>query len=881
MTTHQARWFRRLVRVLFPGDFRAAYEADMTRTFSAQEQEARESGVRAVARLWLETLTGLLRTAPREHLAQLRQDVAFALRMMWRTPAFSVIAILTLATGIGANTAMFSIVNAIMLRSLPYADPDRVAMLWNHWPGSDKAALSMPELLDFRERAKTVDVAAWANDTANLMGDGDPERVRVAVVTANMLELLGVVPALGQGFSTDHEKTSPSVQPLLGDEIVLTDELWRRRFGGVLDIVGRRVVLDRQPVTIVGVLPPGFALPTEFDEIERVAVLRPVTLNSAGQRNNRGVHFLQAVARVRPGFSFDQADGEIAGIAEHWRAQEWRGDYDDGYGASLLPVQTEVAGEVRRPLLVLLGAVGLVLLIACANVANLLLARSQARSQEIGVRKAAGASEARLVRQAITESLVLAGAGGATGIAMAQWLTTLVARSAPQLPRVADAGIEGTVLWFTVVVSVAAALLFGGLPAVQMARRDVTENLSNQSSRATSKRALRGVLVAAQIALALILLIGAALLMQSFARLVGVPTGIDPDRVLTLRVSLPTDGYRERERTVRFFDELLDGVRALPGVRGAGAVSSLPLSQTMFDATFYLPGEVANNGNRNTDFAVVTPGYLEAIGTKLLRGRLHGRSDIGTSPAVAVINDYLARTFFPGSDPIGQQIRFGFGQPWTIVGIVEDVRHRGLSVPPQSQVYLPHSQFTPFWPDTTVRSLALVVRTSGEPSTLTSQIRARLRELDANVPIAQVTTMHDIVDQSVASERLQTGLLAAFAAIALLLAVVGTYGVLAYQVTERTREIGLRMMLGANKGDVLRLIVRQGMLPAAAGVIAGLAGAALVSRGLETLLFETTPLDAATFGVAAAALLLAALGACVVPARRALRLEPGTALRAE
>ena len=877
--SNQVRLFRRLVRVLFPEEFRADYEAEMARTFGAQQKHAAAGGARAVLRLWGETLAGLVQTAPREHLAQLRQDVAYALRMMRRTPAFTAMAVVTLATGIGANTAIFSVVHGVLLRELPYGDAARVAILWNHWPGSDKSGLSYPELLDFRERLKSADVAAWGGGTATLLGHGEPERLATAVVSPNLLDVLGVRPALGRAFLPEEERRGA------GPVVILTDALWQRRFGGDPSIVGRTVALDRTTATIVGVLPRGFVLPDDFASEEPAQLLEPLTVDTSAPRAERGSHFLRAAARLRPGFSLAQAQAEVDATTAAWFA-EYAGEYDPGYGATLWPVRTDIVGDVRPALLVLFGAVALVLLIACANVANLLLARGQARAREIAVRKALGASHARLVRQVITEALVLAAAASALGIALAYWLTEAVVRSAPGIPRLEQVGLDLVVLAFTAVVAVLTALVFGTLPALEHARGDVAGRLHTaRGGASTLRHSLRAVLVGAQVALAFMLLVGAALLLRSFSRLTSVPAGISTDQVLTMRVSVPPDGYAERRRVVAFFERLLEGVRAAPGVRFAGAVTNLPLGDPIGDWDFYLPGETPgpHGSDRAADWQVVTPGYFEAMGVPLRGGRFFASRDAAGAPAVVVINETLARTYFAGRDPIGLQIRMsGVERPWmTIVGVAGDVRHTGLDAAAGPQVYMPHAQFVPFWRDTTVRSLSVVIRSDRDAGAVASAVRARVRELDPDLAVAQVRPMDAVLARSLAAERLQVQLLAVFAAIALVLAVVGTYGVLAYQITERTREFGVRMALGAKATDIVRMVVRQGMAPAVAGVLLGLAGAAAATRLLETLLFETEPLDPVAFGGTAAVLLAAALAACLLPARRATRVDPSTALRTE
>ncbi len=876
MSRH-VRFFRRLVRALFPEDFRADYESEMARTFSAQQREAQSPG--GMARLWWETLLGVARTAPREHVAQLRQDIAYALRMMRRAPTFTFIAILTLAVGIGANAAIFSVVNAVLLRPLPYANGESVVVLQNLLDGARDYGFSNPEFLDARERVRSLEIGAFSSGTVNLTGGGEPERLLFTDVTAAVLPVLGVAPALGRNFRPEEEL------PGNGSVVLLTDDLWRRLFNGSPDALGQSITLNGRSYSIVGVLPRGFVMLDQFRGLERSALMVPMTIDPAAPRDQRGSHNLTAIARYRAGSSPPQAQAEMDALIDAFK-RENPGEYNALYRARLAPLRTEILGDVRRPLLLMFGAVSLVLLIACANVANLLLARGQARAREIAVRKALGASHARLVRQVLTESLVLAAVSAVAGVLLARSIVALVVRSAPDIPRVADVGLDPAVLAFTGGVAVLTALVFGSLPAMQLAHKDVGSQVhSGRSGRTTLRRSTRAALVTAQIALALVLLVGAGLLIQSFSRLLQVPAGFNPDRVLTLQLSIPVEGYRERDRAVRFFEQLLEGLRAAPGIVSAGAVAGLPLQAQRGDWDFYMEGETQgpHGSDRPTDWQVITPGYFETMGVRLVRGRfLDARDRADTSPVV-LINETLARTFFPNRDPVGRQIAMsGEGRPWmTIVGVAGDVRQDGLDTTPQSEVYMPHAQFTPFWRDTTLRTFTITVKTAGDPAQATSIVRQQVRALDANLPISTVITMDEVVARSVAERRLHMLLLGTFAAIAVVLAVVGTYGVLAYQITERTREFGVRMALGARAGDILRMVVRQGMMPACAGVLLGLAGATLLTRLLASLLFETEPLDLVTFAATASFVLCAALVACCVPARRATRVDPATALRAE
>jgi predicted permease len=871
------RFFRRLVRVLFPEDFRVDYESEMTRTFGAQHRETRGGG--AKVRLWSETLAGFARTAPREHLAQLRQDVAYALRMMRRSPGFTVIAILTLSTAIGANTAVFSVVNAVLLRPLPYTNGDSVVAVRNLLDGVRDFGFSTPELLDARDRLRSLEAGGFSKVTMNLTGRGDPERLLGTDVTANLFNILGVRPVLGRSFRAEEEL------PGNGDVVILTHDLWTRLFNSSPDAVGRSLTLDGRPYTVVGVLPRSFVSPDEFGSLERSAFIVPLTMDPAAPRNERGSHYLSTVARPRQGYSFGEAQAELGALIQAF-IRENPGEYNAPYRASLVPLRTEIVGEVTRPLAIMLGAVSLVLLIACANVANLLLARGQLRAREIAVRKALGASHGRLVRQVLTESGVLAGIAAVAGVVLARSILTLIIGSVPAIPRLSEVALNAPALAFTGGISIVTALIFGSVPAMHLASKDATSELhAGRTGRSAVRQGVRAVLVTAQVALALVLLVGAALLIQSFTRLLKVPSGFNPERVLTLRLSVPMAGYEERDRVVRFFEQVLDGIRTSTGVVSAGAVAGLPLQSPRGDWDFYMEGETPgpHGSDRPGDWQVVTPGYFEAMGIRLVRGRYLARTDRADSPAVALINETLARMYFPDRDPVGRRIRMsGPDNSWmSIIGVVGDVRQDRLDAPPAAEIYIPHSQFKPFWRDSTMRTLTIVVRTEGDPALATDVVRRQVRAIDPNLPISTVITMDEVFSRSVAEPRVHMFLLGFFAAVALVLAMVGTYSVLAYHTTERTREFGVRMALGAHRREIVRMVIRQGMTPAIGGVLIGVVGAAAITRVLSTLLFETEPLDVATFAATASILLGVALAACCVPARRATRVDPSIALRAE
>jgi putative ABC transport system permease protein len=809
----------------------------------------------------------------------LTQDVAYAARTMRRAPAFTAIAVLTLAAGIGVNTAMFSVVNAVLLRPLPYAHADSVFAVWNVWKGTDQGGLSIPEYLDFRERLRSADLAVTAGGSDNLTDRGEPQRLVFTAVTSNWLSVFGITPALGRSFELREER------PGNDDVVMLTDPLWRTLFNADPAAIGQTMRLGGRTATIIGVLPRGFALPYQFGSVERSSYLRPLVLDPAAPRDQRGNHFLAAFARPRAGATAAQAATEIAALARGF-VDEYRGEYDAEYSARLVPLHREVVGNASRALLILLAAVCLVLLIACANVANLLLARSHVRGREMAVRKAVGATASRLARQVLTESVVLAMVSGAVGLVIANALVAIAIASAPVIPRLDETTLDLRVLAFTAIVSITTAVLFGSVPALHLARADAAVHLEGgRGVRSGLRAGLGGALVSVQVALALVLLVGAALLLHSFSRLLRVPAGFNPERVLTLNVSIPLEGYEERQHVVGFFEQVLERVRSTSGVVAAGAIGRLPLRGGVGDWDVYLEGEVptSSGSDRPTEWQVVTPGYFEAMGIRLARGRFPALTDRANSPAVVIINDAFARMFFRGIDPIGRQIRMsGDDRPWmSIVGVAGDVRQVSLDRPSRPEVYIPHGQFRPYWDDSSLRAFTVIVRSSVEPIALAGAVRRHMRELDANIPIATVTTMEEVIVRSLADRRLHLILLGTFAALALVLALVGTYGVLAYRTSERTRELGIRIALGASGHDVLATVLRQGMMPVAAGVVLGLTGAAAVTRAMTSLLFDTAPLDPAIFAGVAGLLLASALVACAVPARRAMRVDPGIALRVE
>jgi putative ABC transport system permease protein len=875
------RWFRRLLRIL-PFDFRSDYGRDMEQVFRDQHRDAAARGSLSVARVWTANAGAVLAIGPREHAAQLAQDVRYALRGMRANPGFTAVAILVLALGIGANTAIFSVAHAVLLRPLPYHDPGTLVSVWNRWDGRPGAALSDPEYLDYAERSRALSIAAVTDGAVVIGGDGrDAERVRGAEVTANTLDVLGVRPVLGRPFGPADEGAGARV-------VILTQGLWQRRFARDPAIVGRTLSVDGEVHDIIGVLPEGFLLPSEFVETS-VQLLRPLPLDRAAARNIRGGHYLQSFARLRPGADLGQAQADmdrvIAGL---------KGEYPEisnlaNFGVALIPLRDDLLGAARPVLLVLAGAVALVLLMACANVANLMLARGEARRRELAVRKALGASRLRLARQMLTEAWLLSGGGAAVGLIVALWCQRLVVDYAPlALPRVTEIAFNGPVLACAAALGMAAGLLFGLIPALQISGDGAAESLKTGTRGTEGRAAVRRALVVGQVSLAVVLLVGAGLLIKSFGRLMAVPSGFVGDRVLTLRISLPEARYPGRPEVTAYFERLLAGAASLPGVQSAGAATGLPLAVLSGDWSFDVEGRqlVNNKHSGRADWYAVTPGFFETFGIRVVRGRAPVAGDTAPATPVLVINESTARAIFPSEDPIGKRVRFsksrGFEQPWrTIVGIVADVRQRGLDTPPRPEVYFPHAQFQHFSPNGQARAMNVVLKTASAPEALTSAIRDEVRRLDPEVPAADIHPMDWITRTSTRDRRLNLVLIGAFGGLALLLAAIGLYGVMAFQVAQRTREMGVRLALGASRGDVLRLVVGEGMRLVGVGLIVGLAVALPLSGSIATLLFDVAPRDLSVFATVPAVLAVAAALASYLPARRATLVDPVVALRGD
>ena len=798
-------------------------------------------------------------------------DVRFALRTLAANPGLTAVALLTLALGIGANTAMFSVVDGVLLKPLPYPQPGELQVVWSTNPskGYPRFTVSPPDFVDWKAEAESFEgLAAVDFNRVNLTGRGEPEVLAAGLVSADFWQVFGVPLPLGRGFLPSEDA------PGKGHVAVLSHSLWQRRFGADPGIVDQAITLDGVRYTVVGVAPPGFDTPNDRD------LWLPLALEP--DPSQRGAHFLVVFGRLRDGVAPAQAAIEMAAITG--RLEKQYPDTNTGVGASVVPLQENTVEDVRQALLVLLAAVAAVLLIACLNVANLLLARLTAREKEIAVRTALGAGRTRLVRQMLTESLVLALAGGALGTALAVWGTRALLAMNDDIPRADAIGIDGRVLAFTLAVSLGTGLLFGLFPALQGPGRDLHDALK-EGGRGNSgggrARLARQGLVLAEVALALVLLVGAGLLLRSFANLQGIDPGFRSAGVLTLEVSPPEFKYENEEQQSAFYGRLLERVSALPGVERAASAFPLPLDGSGFVLTYAIAGrpEPAPGNEPVAAIRVVTPEFFRALDVPVLRGRAFGDGDRLGAEKVAVVIQSWARREFPGQDPIGQRLTFDdpadADAEWmTVVGVVGDVRHRALSEDPMAEVYWSQLQLPQ-------RHATLVVEAAGDPAALTAAVRAAVREVDPDLPVYRVRTLDEVVAASLSSSRFNAVLFGLFAALALALAAVGVYGVVSYAVAQRTHEIGIRMALGAGHRSVVGMVLRQGMGTVLLGVAAGLVGAVFASRLLAGLVFGVSPRDPLTFALVPLALAAVALLANVVPAKRATQVDPMIALRRE
>ncbi len=805
------------------------------------------------------------------------QDLRLALRQMRRRPGFTTVVVITLALGIGANTAIFSVLDAVLLRPLPFNRPEQLVKLWTRFTGigmpNDQNWVSAPEFMDFQRFNRSFsDLAAMDSGSFNIGVKGSPQRVVGASVSPSLFPMLGVQPLLGRNFLPEEGQEGHD------HEVILSHGLWQRAFAGNAGVIGSTIHVDGVPMYVVGVMPAGFAYPDET-EIWGPLAFSPGDLSA----NSRGNHGLEVLARMKPGVSLAQVRSDLNQVGKTMIEQNRSYPYERyGFAVLMNPLLNETVGDVRTALWVMMSAVALVLLIACANVANLLLVRSSERQQEMGIRMALGASGWRLTRQLLTESVLLALVGCAAGLAATPWmLRGLIAISAASLPRTVNTAVNSRVAAIAFVVSMATGIMFGLMPALQAGR---TENCAavkgGRSTEGVKSKRLRSALVMGETALSLVLLAGAGLLMRSFGQVLKVDPGFRPKDVLTMRLALPNAEYSKPEQVRGFYSQLLDRIQKLPGVRYAGAVSALPLGGVGGSGTITVdaPSVRLEDTEPEADGRVVTPDYFKAMGISLVRGRYFEDRDSDTAPEVAIVDESLAQTYWPNEDPIGKRLHGGnhpSTDPWkTIVGVVRHVRNRTLEARSRVEVYFPQSQ-------SPSGAMALAILIPGNPMNLATTVQREVSTLDPELPVYRVRTMSEVMGESVARRRLALILLAVFAGLALVLASVGIYGVTSYVVTQRQQEIGLRMALGAGRGQVLRLMIAQGMGTVLSGLGIGLLMALLLTRLIGGLLFAVGPADPWAILGAAMILMVVAFCAIFIPARRASKMNPMEALRYE
>ncbi|MFY9609330.1 MAG: ABC transporter permease [Blastocatellia bacterium] len=803
------------------------------------------------------------------------QDLRYGTRMLLKQPGFTVIAVMALALGIGANTAIFSVVNAVLLKPLPFPEPDRLMRVYESRidRGGSRSSVSYPNFADWRNQNHVFEhMSSYHNSDFILTGDGEPARIQGAVVNADLFPLLGVAPILGRPFRAEEDKLGDS-----GRVVMLGHRLWQTRFNGDPSVIDRSLVLGGKNYTVVGVMPEGFQFPIGSDPVD---LWSTVAIDS-GMFEQRGAHYMHVIARLKPDVTSDQAKAEMDGIAANLERQY--PDENLHRGVNIVPALESMVGDVRPALLILLGAVGCVLLIGCANVANLLLARATTRHKELAIRAALGASRWRVVRQLLTESVLLSMAGGALGLLVAMWGTdVLVALSRDDLPRAAQIGLDGRVLGFTFLVSILTGVSFGLVPALHSSKTDLTESLKEGgrgSTEGARRNRLRAVLVVGEVAVAIVLLAGAGLLIQSLRRLQQVNPGFNPHNVLTFSIGLPEVKYKP-EQQVEFYRQLQARIDSLPGVKSSSGGYPLPMGGDRMRVTFETQGRPIPKGELPaTEIRTIGLDYFKTLGIPLIKGRDFTERDDKKAPAVIIVNEAFARQFFPGEDPIAKFITPGISADDNesptreIVGVVGNVKHMSLSAEADPEAYEPHAQLT--------FDMAVLVKTESDPFGIVSAVQSEIKAMDKDLPAYNIKTLDQYLAASVAHPRFNTLLLTLFAGMALLLTAVGLYGVMSYSVNQRTHEIGIRMALGADRSDVLKLVVRQGMTLTAIGVGVGLTGAFFLTRLLESFLFGVTSTDPATFAAIALLLVAVALAACFVPARRATRVDPMVALRYE
>ena len=859
------RFYSALLR-LYPASFRAEYGAEMRAVFGARLRQAPGTFRRLM--LWIDAVADVVANAAAVHWDVLRQDLRYTARTLARSPGFAITGILVTALGIGANTAAFSVVDFVLLRSLPYAEPDRIVKLWQIYDGNRRAN-NQPSPLLYREwKAQSTSfegLGAYYNNAVNLVGQGDPQRIESSVVTANLLPLLRVQPILGRLFNEDEVREGAT------GPIVLSYGVWQTQFGGDPAIIGRQIVLDGNPRVVIGVMPASFHFPSRDVGVWRL--LTPAELNDDDVTNT----YWEVIGRLRPGVTLDQANAEMDVIARRLQA---RYEEQNKFGVFVNKLQDEVSIQSKLLLLALSGAAACVLLIACANLANLLLARALARRKELLVRSALGAGRERLVRQSMTESLALAALGGALGVVVAYvalpLLTTLVPSS---LPFAGSPSIDRRVLVFAAFITALTGIAFGVLPAWRSAGQLDLTGMGGARSGGGRRERARSALVIAEVMASVILLISAGLLMRALLRLQGIDPGFKPESVITLQTALTTPKYDTAARRAEFYRQVLAGVRAIPGVSSAAYITSLPIAARGGVWPVVPEGQSLTRAQAQVASSrFVTPGYFASLGIPLRLGRDVSDNDEPSQPRVAVVSESFVKRYYPDEDPIGKRFKFA-DSVRTVVGVVGDVRMRGPEQQSEPQVYLAYKQtedgqsfFNP---------KALVIRTSIPATTLVPAVRRIVAQVDPQQPVSNVKTMSSIVSDVTAARSVQVRVLIAFAAIAFFLAAIGIHGLLSFTVSSRQHEIGVRMALGAQPNEIVRLILRQGAVLAVAGVLPGLAIAYAAGRAMQSLLAGVQPSDPVTFAAAGILCVFLTIVGSLLPTVRAARVDPATAFRAE
>jgi putative ABC transport system permease protein len=899
-------WLITFIGVIVPrrlrADWRREWEAELSyRETLLADWERLDWRARRVL-LWhsLGAFADALWLQPERMEDEMFQDLSYGFRMLRQRPGFTLAAVIALALGIGANTAIFSVVNAVLLRTLPFADPDRLAVVWqsNQQGEYSQLSLTYPNYDELRKQCQVCEgVGAWNSYTSTrfaLTGGAQPEQAQYAVVSASLFSVLGVKPALGRDFLREEDQLGAA------RVAIISHELWQRRWAGDPKLIGQAITLNGQSYTVVGVMPPGFVFP-RFPRDAEVWV--PLSGDPfPGRRFSPGTRYLNVMARLKAGATFAQSEAEMETIARRIERQDPQ--FNRGLGLRPTPLHSQLTGHLRLALFTLLGAVGFVLLIACANVANLLLARAASRRQEIAVRLALGATRLRLARQLLTESLMLALLGGAAGLLLAAWgvkLLSIIPYNAasyyvPYNIPPDQITLDGRVLVFTFALSLLAGVIFGLAPAFQSSKPDINDALKGGGAPSivgvagSRSRHTRSLLVVAEVALSLTLLVGAGLMIKSFLRLQEVDPGFEPESVLTAEISLPRAKYPDGQKVTAFHDRLLSRMAATPGVVAVGLGSSLPLSGTNADTSFFINGQapLEPRDRPHTHPRVISPDYFRAMGMKMVEGRAFTEQDHLQAPRVAIINETMARRLWPAQSALGKRVALDYeamkyfpDRPpeldlaagmREIVGVARDVRHEGLEKEPQPEMYVPDRQ-------SPEREMNLVVRAAVDPASLAAAVRGAVSAIDPDQPVVDIKPMSRLLADSVAKPRFNYLLLTFFAAVALILTITGVYGVMSYAVARRTREMGIRLALGARGQDVLKLVIGQGMKPVIAGVALGLAGAYALTRVMATLLFGVSATDPSVFLGVAALLAAVALLACYLPARRATKIDPVIALR--